>query len=56
MALAGLAAQAVAGRAVKFALTRPQMFCLAGYRTLTIRRVRLGADEQGRSSARPSQS
>jgi xanthine dehydrogenase YagR molybdenum-binding subunit len=49
--LAGLAAQAVAGRPVKFALTRQQMFALAGYRTPTIQRVRLGADRAGHLSA-----
>jgi xanthine dehydrogenase YagR molybdenum-binding subunit len=46
--LAGLAAKAVAGRPVKFALTRQQMFSLAGYRTPTIQRIRLGADRDGR--------
>ena len=49
--LVALAAQHVAGRPVKFALTRQQMFVLAGYRTPTISRVRLGADESGRLSA-----
>ena len=49
--LAGLAAQAVAGRPVKLALTRQQMFCLAGYRTPTIQRFRLGADREGHLSA-----
>jgi xanthine dehydrogenase YagR molybdenum-binding subunit len=49
--LAGLAAQVVAGRPVKFALTRQQMFSLAGYRTPTIQRIRLGADRQGRLTA-----
>ena len=49
--LAGLAAQMVAGRPVKFALTRHQMFALAGYRTPTIQRVRLGADTEGRLTA-----
>lgn len=37
-----------AGRPVKFALTRQQMFDLAGYRTPTVQRVRLASDEQGR--------
>ncbi len=46
--LAGLAARVVPGRAVKFALTRQQMFSLAGYRTPTIQRIRLGADSDGR--------
>ncbi len=49
--LAALAAQAAPGRPVKFALTRQQMFCLVGYRTPTIQRLRLGADEQGRLTA-----
>jgi len=49
--LAGLAAQMVPGRPVKFALTRHQMFALAGYRTPTIQRVRLGADTDGRLTA-----
>jgi xanthine dehydrogenase YagR molybdenum-binding subunit len=49
--LAGLAARSVAGRHVKLALTRQQMFSLAGYRTPTIQRVRLGADRQGQLSA-----
>ncbi|MDX6301590.1 MAG: xanthine dehydrogenase YagR molybdenum-binding subunit [Nocardioidaceae bacterium] len=46
--LAVLAAQLVPGRPVKMALTRQQMFELAGYRTPTIQRVRLGADRDGR--------
>jgi xanthine dehydrogenase YagR molybdenum-binding subunit len=33
---------------VKLALTREQMFSLAGYRTPTIQRIRLGADRDGR--------
>ena len=49
--LAGLAAQAVPGRPVKFALTRQQLFALAGYRPPTIQRVRLGADAFGRLTA-----
>jgi len=36
------------GRPVKVALTRQQMFAVAGYRTPTIQRVRLGADSDGR--------
>jgi xanthine dehydrogenase YagR molybdenum-binding subunit len=50
-ALACLAARAVPGRAVKVTLTRQQMFALAGYRTPTIQRFRLGADAQGRLTA-----
>ncbi|OOC54064.1 MULTISPECIES: xanthine dehydrogenase family protein molybdopterin-binding subunit [Nocardiopsis] len=46
--LAAMAARALPGRPVKFALTRQQMFCLVGYRTPTIQRVRLGADREGR--------
>ncbi|HLI11036.1 MAG TPA: xanthine dehydrogenase family protein molybdopterin-binding subunit [Alphaproteobacteria bacterium] len=49
--LAGLAAQVVPGRPIKFALTRQQMFALAGYRTPTIQRIRLGADRDGRLTA-----
>jgi xanthine dehydrogenase YagR molybdenum-binding subunit len=49
--LAALAARAVPGRAVKLALTRQQMFSLAGYRTPTVQRVQLGADREGRLSA-----
>ena len=49
--LAALAAKMIAGRPVKLALTRQQMFCLAGYRTPTIQRFRLGADRQGHLSA-----
>ena len=46
--LAAMAARVVAGRPVKFALTRQQMFSLVGYRTPTIQRVRLAADRDGR--------
>ncbi|WP_372664459.1 xanthine dehydrogenase family protein molybdopterin-binding subunit [Amycolatopsis kentuckyensis] len=49
--LAALAARAVPGRPVKLALTRPQMFSLAGYRTPTIQRMRLGAGRDGRLTA-----
>jgi xanthine dehydrogenase YagR molybdenum-binding subunit len=48
--LAVMAAQATR-RPVKFALTRQQMFALAGYRTPTIQRIRLGADRDGRLTA-----
>jgi xanthine dehydrogenase YagR molybdenum-binding subunit len=48
---AALAARAVPNRAVKLALTRHQMFALAGYRTPTIQRMRLAADRSGRLSA-----
>ncbi|SDS31730.1 xanthine dehydrogenase YagR molybdenum-binding subunit [Nocardioides scoriae] len=49
--VATLAAQAVPGRAVKLVLTRQQLFALAGYRTATISRMRLGADAEGRLTA-----
>ncbi|MDQ3507878.1 MAG: xanthine dehydrogenase family protein molybdopterin-binding subunit [Actinomycetota bacterium] len=49
--LAALAAMLVEGRPVKFALTRHMMFSVAGYRTPTIQRIRLGADAEGRLSA-----
>jgi xanthine dehydrogenase YagR molybdenum-binding subunit len=48
--LAALAARA-AGRPVKVALTRQQMFDVTGYRTPTIQRLRLGADPEGRLTA-----
>ncbi len=48
--LAVMAAQA-AGRPVKLALTRQQMFALAGYRPPIIQRMRLGADANGRLTA-----
>ncbi|KAA0975755.1 xanthine dehydrogenase family protein molybdopterin-binding subunit [Paeniglutamicibacter gangotriensis] len=49
--LAALAAKCSNGRPVKFALTRQQMFALAGYRTPTIQHVRLGATVDGRLTA-----
>src|SRR4051794_14946808 len=49
--LGALAARALPGRPVKLALTRQQMFFLAGYRTPTIQRMRLAADHRGRLSA-----
>ena len=45
-----MAAQ-VATRPAKLALTRQQLFALAGYRTPTIQRVRLGAERDGRLTA-----
>jgi xanthine dehydrogenase YagR molybdenum-binding subunit len=48
--LAALAARA-AGRPVKVALTRQQMFAVTGYRTPTIQRLRLGANPAGRLTA-----
>ncbi|HEY3036905.1 MAG TPA: molybdopterin cofactor-binding domain-containing protein, partial [Streptosporangiaceae bacterium] len=49
--LAALAAQLVPGRPVKLALTRQQLFPLAGHRPPTIQRVRLGAGADGRLTA-----
>ncbi|HET9108774.1 MAG TPA: xanthine dehydrogenase family protein molybdopterin-binding subunit [Steroidobacteraceae bacterium] len=46
--VAAVAAMQAPGRPVKLALTRQQMFCLAGYRTPTIQRFRLGATRDGR--------
>ncbi len=48
--LAVMAAQ-VARRPVKLALTRQQMFPLAGYRSPTIQRVQLGAERDGQLTA-----
>ncbi len=48
--LAVLAARATK-RPAKLALTRQQMFALAGYRTPTIQRIRLGASGDGRLAA-----
>jgi xanthine dehydrogenase YagR molybdenum-binding subunit len=45
--LAAMAARLV-GRPVKLALGRSMLFAMAGYRTPTIQRVRLGADANGR--------
>lgn len=49
--LAALAALALPGRAIKFGLTRQQMFAIAGYRTPTLQRIRLGAGHDGRLTA-----
>jgi xanthine dehydrogenase YagR molybdenum-binding subunit len=49
--LAALAARLVPGRPVKLALTRQQLFPLAGHRPPTIQRVRLGAGADGRLTA-----
>ncbi|MEE1927096.1 xanthine dehydrogenase family protein molybdopterin-binding subunit [Streptomyces sp. TRM 70351] len=46
--LAVMAAQRAGGRPAKLALTRQQMFSLTGYRTPTIQRLRLAADNGGR--------
>ncbi|MEW1952265.1 xanthine dehydrogenase family protein molybdopterin-binding subunit [Terrabacter sp. NPDC080008] len=45
--VAALAARAHPGRPVRLALTRQQMFALAGYRTATIQRFRLAAGADG---------
>jgi xanthine dehydrogenase YagR molybdenum-binding subunit len=49
--VAGLAARQAAGRPVKLALTRRQMFAGAGYRTPTIQRIQLGAHRDGTLTA-----
>ena len=46
--VAALAAQTTGGRPVRLALTRQQLFALAGYRTATIQRFQLAADSTGR--------
>ncbi|HTK09072.1 MAG TPA: xanthine dehydrogenase family protein molybdopterin-binding subunit [Ktedonobacteraceae bacterium] len=51
MVLTVMAAQLVAGRAVKMALTRQQMFSQVGYRTPTIQHIRLAAGADGRLTA-----
>jgi xanthine dehydrogenase YagR molybdenum-binding subunit len=45
--LACLAARAVPGRDVKLPLTRQMLFSVAGYRTPTVQRLRLGAGADG---------
>jgi xanthine dehydrogenase YagR molybdenum-binding subunit len=49
--IAAAMAARVAGRPVKLAVTRQQMFAVTGYRTPTIQRVRLGAGPDGRLTA-----
>jgi xanthine dehydrogenase YagR molybdenum-binding subunit len=49
--LAAMAARVLPGHPVKLALTRQQMFFLAGYRTPTIQRMQLAADADGRLRA-----
>ncbi|WP_278265404.1 xanthine dehydrogenase family protein molybdopterin-binding subunit [Nocardia sp. AG03] len=49
--LAAMAAKLVDGRPVKLPLTRQQLYSLAGYRTPTIQRVRLGAHRDGTLTA-----
>ena len=50
-AIVAIMAARVVGRPAKLALTRQQMFALAGYRSPTIQRVRLGAERDGRLTA-----
>jgi xanthine dehydrogenase YagR molybdenum-binding subunit len=50
LVLAVMASQ-LTRRPVKIALTRQQMFSVAGYRTPTIQRIRLGADGSGHLTA-----
>ncbi|MET8809698.1 xanthine dehydrogenase family protein molybdopterin-binding subunit [Streptomyces sp. NPDC004546] len=49
--VAAVMAATVLQRPVRVVLTRRQMFSLAGYRSPTIQRVRLGADAEGRLCA-----
>lgn len=51
LVLTALAALASPGRAVKHAVTRPQMFALTGYRAPTEQRIRLGARADGTLTA-----
>lgn len=46
-----LAARAVPGRTVKYAVSRQLMFSLTGYRAPTLQHVRLGAQADGRLTA-----
>jgi xanthine dehydrogenase YagR molybdenum-binding subunit len=50
LVIAALASQ-LTGRPVKAALTRQQLFAVAGYRTPTIQRIRLGAERNGQLTA-----
>ena len=49
--LTALAARAVPGRRVAYAVSRQQMFALTGHRPATSQHVRLGADRAGRLTA-----
>ncbi|WP_406840051.1 xanthine dehydrogenase family protein molybdopterin-binding subunit [Streptomyces sp. AHU1] len=49
--VAAVMAARILGRPVRVALTRPQMFALAGHRSPTVQRARLGADADGRLRA-----
>ncbi|WP_138843755.1 xanthine dehydrogenase family protein molybdopterin-binding subunit [Rhodococcus pyridinivorans] len=46
--LGGLAARALAGKAIKFAVSRPDMFGYVGYRAPTASHIRLAADSDGK--------
>ncbi|MER6226209.1 xanthine dehydrogenase family protein molybdopterin-binding subunit [Streptomyces sp900105755] len=49
--VAAVMAATVLQRPVRVALTRPQMFALAGHRSPTVQRIRLGANADGRLCA-----
>ncbi|MFC9966954.1 xanthine dehydrogenase family protein molybdopterin-binding subunit [Nocardia ignorata] len=49
--LAAMAARFTGGKPLKLALTRQQLFSLAGYRTPSVQRVRLGAHHDGTLTA-----
>lgn len=51
MMLAALAALAVPGRSVKYAVSRQQMFSITGYRAPTLQHIRLGARADGTITA-----
>lgn len=51
MMLAALAALAVPGRPVKYAVSRAQMFSITGYRAPTLQHIRLGARVDGTITA-----
>lgn len=51
LVLTALAAVATPGRAVKYAVTRQQMFAITGYRAPTVQHVRLGARADGTLTA-----
>jgi xanthine dehydrogenase YagR molybdenum-binding subunit len=50
-AIVAVMASLLTRRPVKLAVTRQQMFAFTGYRTPTIQRIRLGADNDGRLTA-----
>ncbi|MEV0686276.1 xanthine dehydrogenase family protein molybdopterin-binding subunit [Nocardia sp. NPDC050378] len=49
--LAAMAARFTGGKPLKLALTRQQLFSLAGYRTPSVQRIRLGAHHDGTLTA-----